>query len=190
MKKASPAAKLDILNAMLSDPEVTDSEFRVAAYVMRCVNQQTGEAYLGDDKIAIAVPRCDRQRVWRVRKALTDKGWWEVDTGYGARASRYRFLNKKVSGIFDRLDFERAKLQAERMQRKAEAPTRAKPEDVVGSQHKRDGRDVVQQPRRGAEEVVDEQRKEGGDVVGSQRMDVVEERPVHLQGSPSPKRLP
>jgi hypothetical protein len=126
--------KLDVLNAMLSDPDVTDSEFRVAAYVMRCVNQQTGEAYIGDDKLAIAIPRCDRQRVWRIRKSLTDQGWWEVDTGHGARASRYRFLDNKVPEIFDRLDFERAKLQAERMRRKAEGPVRAKPSDVVGSQ--------------------------------------------------------
>jgi len=65
--------KLDLINAMLSDPELSSADFCVAVAILQCVNQFTKIAIVTDDRLHQLVPR-DRKAFMRARRRLTESG--------------------------------------------------------------------------------------------------------------------
>ncbi len=93
--------KLDIIDAMMSDPRVTDKDFRIAFRVMQSVNAETRIGYISDLTICDEVPRTDRHACKKARKHIEQIGWWTVERGHGGKASRYSFSPENINAILD-----------------------------------------------------------------------------------------
>ena len=115
-KKTFTGSKFDILDALASDRQISNHDFRVAYRVMQAVNQNTGTAILSD-AILVDEVGTDSKRLWAARNRLEELGWWEVGRGSGHRGTRYRFLDHNLNGILDQRLIKRDARAARRAER-------------------------------------------------------------------------
>ena len=66
--------KLDWINGISIDPEMTSHDLHVAFEIARCLSAQTGHAIIADDTIAKAT-KTTRGYVLKARKRLQARGW-------------------------------------------------------------------------------------------------------------------
>jgi hypothetical protein len=112
--------KLDVLNALASDPEVSAGHFRIAFRVMQAVNRETRVAFISDELLCDEVPSTDRWKCNKARRKLIERDWWTVDRGHGGKASRYIFLDTNLNAILDRLAIYRDARATRRRKRRQE----------------------------------------------------------------------
>jgi hypothetical protein len=137
--------KLDILDGMMSDPRVKDSDFRIAFRVMQSVNCDTRIGIISDLTLCDEVPSTDRFRCNDTRKRLSKLGWWTVEVGHGGKASRYHFSIANRDAVLDQrlIDKEaRDQVRAEKKRR-----DRRRREGRGGITTQIPAGDVVNEPR-------------------------------------------
>jgi hypothetical protein len=111
--------KLDILDAMASDPRVRAGTFRIAFRVMQAVNAETRVGFISDLTLCDDVPKTDRFKCRHARTELEGLGWWEVERGHGGRASRYIFSPANINIILDKCILEKEERDRIRLERKS-----------------------------------------------------------------------
>lgn len=89
--KSFTSKKLDLQHRVMSDPRVTDGQFRMFCLVLHTVNQHTGIAAIGNKKITDEVPSCSSESTAKAnRKKLATLGYWTFKPGTGRIATEYK----------------------------------------------------------------------------------------------------
>jgi hypothetical protein len=77
---------------MSSDPELSQTAFKVAVIISNHVNNQTGETFIGLERLAREARRC-RRSVWAAIEQLAKRGHLQVKKGGGrAKANSYAMI--------------------------------------------------------------------------------------------------
>jgi len=104
---------------MMFDERLNATAFRIAVYILSCINADTKVAYVTDETIGLLVPGCrSRTTIYKARKLLKETGWISIQVGRSGRATVYRFNDKQVNPIFDVVTGKRDWRDAERQKRR------------------------------------------------------------------------
>lgn len=117
-KRSFASWKLDLLDAMMLDPEVRPVDFQYAYFLVQGLNQ-TSKAFNVSDETASQELRCNRDRLKTGRKRLEEAGWLIVRRGRGfADGSWYSFDDSRVDHHLQERDDRRAVRREARVERR------------------------------------------------------------------------
>ncbi|MDF3216276.1 hypothetical protein EN962_13965 [Mesorhizobium sp. M7A.F.Ca.CA.001.09.2.1] len=128
-QRAFTSWKLDMLDAMSVDPEVTDADFRVAFRMMQHVNSVSRIAWPSVDRLAVQLAR-SRDSIMastkRLCAALTKDGrprlpWMRKSRPHKRAANQYGFMGDRANMVLDAMhqrmeDFENDKFEVANLQ--------------------------------------------------------------------------
>lgn len=128
-QRAFTSWKLDMLDAMSVDPEVTDADFRVAFRMMQHVNSVSRIAWPSVDRLAVQLAR-SRDSIMASTKrlcAVLDKNnlprlpWMTKSRRHKRAPNEYSFLGDRMNSVLDAMhqrmdDFENDKFEVANFQ--------------------------------------------------------------------------
>jgi hypothetical protein len=81
-----------------SDPDLSSGDFRLILFVLSCLSDGSRKAAVSDETLRDEVPGFRRDGSLRkARGRVRDLGFWTFEAGSGRRATRYEFLDDRLS---------------------------------------------------------------------------------------------
>jgi Helix-turn-helix domain len=111
--------KLDLLNAIGADPRLTHADFHVAFWLIQHVNSNTGQCN-PSQKLIAEYAHMEERSVRGCIRRLCESGWLQK-CRKGRGSNHYRFDERNVSAMLDRLTSIRDRLNLERSYRLVDA---------------------------------------------------------------------
>jgi hypothetical protein len=129
VSKSFTSLKLDWINALMSDGEVSSTAFRIGFCIIQHVNERTGVAFVSDETISDKTGIRNRQ-VREARNLLRDNGWliWKRTR----TANIYRLLATNINAITDEQILKREQRQDRRDSAEPKSPDRRKSASLDG----------------------------------------------------------
>lgn len=102
--------KLDVVDALLSSPELAPSDIQVAILLLQHLNGKTWKIYPSQELVA-EITHMSARNVRKRLDQLKNTGWLRWERGHLKKANEYEFSEHKVSEEVARMKAEKAARQ-------------------------------------------------------------------------------
>jgi hypothetical protein len=141
--------KFGLIDGMLSDPDMSPVDFRIAIALLQRVNQFTKKAAITDAQLQQLL-HCDRKALMKARRRLSNLGWLKVRTGRYGRATEYQFFDERAT-LLDNIRLDEQILASEAHDNEARTPLYGKTSNEAETPHSGKQHRGMKTPHTGAE---------------------------------------